>query len=120
MAKKKHLSREDTSETDAPSLESAMDELALIVQQLESGQDPLDELLRQFERGMTLLRLCHRALDGAASRIEIVQRLAENGAVELAEFDATATIQRGGHVRSATAAEDSASSSGEDAGRSLF
>ncbi len=121
MARKKHASRDDAPETDAPSLESAMEELSRIVSQLESGQEPLDELLRQFERGMALLRLCHRALDGAASRIEIVQRLAEEGAVELDDFDATATLQRGGHLRPGIAPEDSAGSPGEGTGpNSLF
>ena len=121
MARKKQHSQEDAPETDALSLESAMEELSRIVSQLESGQEPLDELLRQFERGMALLRLCHRTLDGAASRIEMVQRLAENGAVELDDFDATATMQRGGHPRPAPSSEDSPGSPGEDTGpNSLF
>lgn len=76
------------------SIEDAMTELADIVAQLESGQESLDASLLQFERGMTLLRLCHRKLDYAAQRIEIVTRMSEGDEVELEEFDGTASLQR--------------------------
>ncbi len=97
MAKKKSQ-QADAAQTSADhamtSIEDAMTELAEIVAQLESGQESLDASLLQFERGMTLLRLCHRKLDYAAQRIEIVTRMSEGDEVELEEFDGTASLQR--------------------------
>ncbi|MFN9718375.1 MAG: exodeoxyribonuclease VII small subunit [Planctomycetota bacterium] len=77
-----------------PSLEEAMAELGRIVSSLESGQTSLDDSLAQFERGMRLLRVCHRKLDAAAQRIEIVTHLSPDGPIETEEFDATSTLQK--------------------------
>lgn len=77
-----------------PSLEEAMAELGRIVQSLESGQASLDDSLAQFERGMKLLRVCHRKLDAASQRIEIVTQLSPEGTVETEDFDATSTLQK--------------------------
>ena len=95
MAKKK--SQTDDSEPDdtqGQGLEDAMAELAAIVSRLESGKETLDESLAQFERGMKLLRVCHRKLDVAAQRIEIVTQMSGDGEVQTAEFDSTATLQK--------------------------
>lgn len=95
MAKKKSP-HDDTELDDAKTngLEEAMAELGSIVSRLESGKETLDESLAQFERGMKLLRVCHRQLDVAAQRIEIVTQMSGNGEVQTAEFDATATLQK--------------------------
>ena|GEM_PF-643239 len=74
-------------------LESAMEELTVLVSDLESGQQPLSEALEKFERGMLLLKECNRQLDVASGRIEIVRKMTEEG-VEAEPFDATATIDR--------------------------
>ena len=71
-----------------------MGELAQIVLRLESGQATLDESLSQFERGMSLLRTCHRKLDAAAQRIELVTQLSADGEVITEEFDSMSTLQR--------------------------
>ncbi len=95
MAKRK--SQSDTNDSDLAveiPLESAMTELSQIVTRLESGQETLDESLAQFERGMALLRICHRKLDAAAQRIELVTQLAPDGDVLTEPFDATATMSR--------------------------
>ena len=95
MAKRKTQSDEgDSHFADEIPLESAMTELSQIVTRLESGQETLDESLAQFERGMALLRVCHRKLDAAAQRIELVTQLAPEGDVLTEPFDATATISR--------------------------
>jgi exodeoxyribonuclease VII small subunit len=75
-------------------LEPAMAELAQIVSRLESGQETLDESLAQFERGMALLRVCHRKLDAAAQRIELVTKLSATDDVETVDFDGTSTVQK--------------------------
>lgn len=74
-----------------PAIEAAMAELQDIVQSLESGQEPLDVSLQQFERGMALLRICHRQLEQAASRIEILTGIDSDGGVVTASFDGSAT-----------------------------
>jgi exodeoxyribonuclease VII small subunit len=102
MAKRKSPS-DSTSEPDV-TLEAAMTELSQIVSRLESGQETLDESLSQFERGMTLLRICHRKLDSAAQRIELVTQLSPNGDVATEEFDATSTLQRSASADTARAA----------------
>ncbi|MCH2202828.1 MAG: exodeoxyribonuclease VII small subunit [Fuerstiella sp.] len=80
-------------EENTASLESAMDELNGIVNELESGQQPLNDALERFERGTRLLKACDRQLEDAARRIEIVRRIDEDG-VEVETFDATATTDR--------------------------
>jgi exodeoxyribonuclease VII small subunit len=93
MARRKTVS--DSEETPGePALEAAMSELSQIVQKLESGQESLDESLAQFERGMALLRVCHRRLDEAAQRIEIVTRVGASGVPETQPFDGRATLQK--------------------------
>jgi exodeoxyribonuclease VII small subunit len=101
MAKKKSQSGSD-SETEM-SLEMAMSELGQIVSHLESGQATLDESLAQFERGMSLLRVCHRKLDLAAQRIELVTQLSAEGDVITEDFDATSTLQKNASVDAARA-----------------
>lgn len=90
MAKRKSESEPKPEVT----LEAAMTELSQIVTNLESGQESLDESLAQFERGMSLLRICHRKLDAAAQRIELVTQLSPEGDVLTEEFDSTSTLQR--------------------------
>ena len=96
MAKKKSQDPLDApaDEGVTSTIEEAMDELGQIVGRLETGQETLEESLRQFERGMVLLRLCHRQLDSAAQRIEIVTRMADGEEISTAEFDSTSTLQR--------------------------
>lgn len=97
MARKKTTDEEfgDPAEAGSePALETAMAELAQIVASLESGQEPLDQSLLRFERGMALLRVCHRRLDQAAQRIEIVTRIGASGTPETAPFDGRATMAK--------------------------
>jgi exodeoxyribonuclease VII small subunit len=107
MAKRKAQSGTD-SETEM-SLEMAMSELGQIVSHLESGQATLDESLSQFERGMSLLRVCHRKLDLAAQRIELVTQLSAEGDVITEDFDATSTLQKNASVDAARTRKSPAS-----------
>ena len=97
MARKKLTAEESDEQPDSgsePALEIAMAELGQIVASLESGQEPLDQSLQRFERGMALLRACHRRLDEAAQRIEIVTRIGASGAPETAPFDGRSTLSK--------------------------
>ena len=99
MARRKSVSDNDETPGE-PALESAMSELSQIVAKLESGQESLDESLAQFERGMTVLRVCHRRLDEASQRIEIVTRAGASGTPETQPFDGRATLQKDSAVSS--------------------
>jgi len=112
MAKRKSQAEADS----APEigLEEAMAELSQIVSRLESGQVTLDESLAQFERGMSLLRTCHRKLDVAAQRIELVTQLSAEGEVLTEDFDATSTFQRSASADAARTSRKTAKPDPED------
>lgn len=118
MAKRK--SQPEGSESGEIALEPAMAELAQIVSRLESGQETLDESLAQFERGMALLRVCHRKLDAAAQRIELVTKLSATDEVETVEFDSTSTLQKNTTADAARASRKLAKDSVDDDGGLLF
>ena len=112
MAKRKTQS--DTEDNSEIALEAALAELGQIVSRLESGQETLDESLAQFERGMTLLRVCHRKLDAAGQRIELVTQISADGEVTTEPFDATSTLQRSNSADAARSAKKSAKADSDD------
>lgn len=118
MAKRK--SQSEANETGEIALEPALAELAQIVSRLESGQETLDDSLAQFERGMALLRICHKKLDVAAQRIEIVTRLSETDDIETTEFDSTSTVQKNAAADATRASRKSSKESADDDGGLLF
>jgi len=91
MAKKK-AARKTANET--PSFEESVSELQLIVSQLEDGSLPLEDSMTQFERGISLLKNCYQVLEQAEQRIEILTGIGEDGSIETAPFDATATVDQ--------------------------
>ena len=54
--------------------ETAFDELEQIIQALEEGSLSLDHSLEQYEKGVKALQTCHRILDDAEKKIEILTR----------------------------------------------
>ena len=118
MAKRK--SQSEVSDNGEIALEPAMAELAQIVSRLESGQETLDESLAQFERGMALLRVCHRKLDAAAQRIEIVTKLTATDDTETTEFDATSTLQKSAAADAARTNRKVTKEDADDDGGLLF
>ena len=118
MAKRKPQT--ENSEGGEIALEPAMAELAQIVSRLESGQETLDESLAQFERGMALLRVCHRKLDAAAQRIELVTKLSATDDVETVDFDSTSTLQKNAAADAARANRKVAKDQTDDDGGLLF
>jgi exodeoxyribonuclease VII small subunit len=54
------------------SFESSYKELESIVQQLEAGDLPLEKSLELYEQGVRLWRECHKRLDEAERRVEIL------------------------------------------------
>ena len=57
--------------------ESALAELESIVKTLEDGQLPLEQSLERFERGIALSRFCHRRLEDAERRVELLTERGE-------------------------------------------
>jgi len=54
--------------------ESALKDLEEIARRLEDGSLGLDESITEFEKGITLARFCHRKLEEAERKIEILQK----------------------------------------------
>jgi len=52
--------------------EDALGRLEEIVQELESGDLPLEQSLKMFEEGVKLSRICHKRLEDAERRVEIL------------------------------------------------
>jgi len=57
---------------DGIDFESALEELENIVEDLEKGGQSLDKTVEEFSQGMTLLKFCHKQLDQAEKKIEIM------------------------------------------------
>lgn len=55
-----------------PSFEEAMTRLEEIIQQLEDGEAELDQTLSLFEEGVKLSKLCHKRLESAEKKIELL------------------------------------------------
>ena len=73
--------------------EAALDGLQQIVSDLEEGQLGLEESLARFEQGIGLLKNCHRILEQAEQKIELLVRMEPDGREVSAPFDAAATFE---------------------------
>jgi len=54
--------------------EEALEELEQIVAKLEAGDLSLEESLALFEKGVGLVRMCHRQLEEARRKVEILTK----------------------------------------------
>ena len=61
-------------EKPAPSFETGLQQLELIVKEMESGDLPLERALELFEKGMQLSETCRKQLEEAETRIELLIR----------------------------------------------
>ena len=52
--------------------EEAYEELERIIRALERGETSLDESLEYYEKGVAALKTCHRILEEAEKKIEIL------------------------------------------------
>jgi exodeoxyribonuclease VII small subunit len=59
---------------DAPSFESALEQLEALVERLEQGDLELEAALASFEAGVALARRCAAQLGDAERRIEVLMR----------------------------------------------
>ena len=69
-----------------PSFEEALARLEEIVQELEEGEAELDRSLSLFEEGVKLSKLCHKRLESAEKKIELLVKK-EGGRLARKEFE---------------------------------
>ncbi|MGK2927261.1 MAG: exodeoxyribonuclease VII small subunit [Lysobacterales bacterium] len=60
----------ESTTTELPDFEKALEELESLVEQLESGELTLDQSLLQFKRGVELTRHCQGVLEQAQQVVE--------------------------------------------------
>jgi exodeoxyribonuclease VII small subunit len=60
----------------AESFEKNLERLDAIVRQLEDADLPLEKALQLYEEGMKLSELCHKQLEEAEGRVEILTKKA--------------------------------------------
>jgi exodeoxyribonuclease VII small subunit len=66
-----------SAKTDKPEpFEKNLERLDAIVQELEDADLPLDKALQLYEEGMKLSEFCHKQLEEAEGRIEILSKKA--------------------------------------------
>lgn len=70
-----------------PSFESNLGRLDEIVRALEDADLPLEQALQLYEEGMKLSELCHKQLEEAEGRVEILRKRA-GGKVVAEPFEA--------------------------------
>jgi len=69
----------------ADSFEKNLERLDAIVLQLEDAELPLEKALQLYEEGMNLAEVCHKQLNEAEGRVEILMKKAGSGARRVAE-----------------------------------
>ena len=83
MAKKKRTS----DRGDEPSFEASLDELESIVAELEGGKLGLSDALARYEQGVKHLKSCHRWLQEAERKIELLSGVDAQGNPITEPFD---------------------------------
>ncbi len=66
--------------------EKNLERLDAIVQELEDAELPLEKALQLYEEGMKLSEVCHKQLEEAEGRVEILTKKA-GGKVEAEPFE---------------------------------
>ncbi len=54
--------------------EEALKKLEKIVEELESGKVSLDDSLKKYEEGIKLSRFCHKSLQSAQKKIQLLSK----------------------------------------------
>ncbi|MFH1245571.1 MAG: exodeoxyribonuclease VII small subunit [Candidatus Omnitrophota bacterium] len=62
--------------------EEALKKLEKIVEDLESGKLPLEESLKRYEEGVKLSRFCHKTLQSAQKKIQVLSKKGEEWELE--------------------------------------
>ena len=97
-----------------PSFEEALSRLEEIVRALDDGDAELDRTLSLFEEGVKLSKLCHKRLESAEKKIEVLSKNAQ-GEVKARPFE-----DEGGDSEDEEEEEDEEGSEEEGDGGLLF
>ena len=62
-----------------PTFEEAMKALETVVNELESGELTLDQSLAKYEAGVKMYRTCHKLLEGAEQKVQLLLKDDEQG-----------------------------------------
>ncbi|UCB56685.1 MAG: exodeoxyribonuclease VII small subunit [Candidatus Omnitrophota bacterium] len=62
--------------------EEALKRLEKIVEELESGKLSLEDSLKRYEEGVKLSRFCHKSLQAAQKKIQVLTKKDEGWEVE--------------------------------------
>lgn len=62
--------------------EEALKKLEKIVDELESGKLTLDDSLKKYEEGVKLSRFCHKSLQAAQKKIQVLTKKGEGWEVK--------------------------------------
>jgi exodeoxyribonuclease VII small subunit len=112
-----------TDPKDAPAVpdpagfEEALSRLEAIVGALEEGQIPLADALERYAEGIKLLKACYQTLAHAERRIELLNRVDQQGNADSEPFDDSAlSLDQKAQSRSRrrTRGADSPSASGQN------
>lgn len=76
---KKKTPRQKSEKAGDLDFESALKELEKIALLIERGEMGLEDSIRHYERGMKLAGLCHKKLEEAEKKIEILQKISGGG-----------------------------------------
>ena len=68
------MAENDSGAPPVENFENCLDELEKVVKELEAGDLPLEKSIELFERGMGLSDTCHKQLEAAETRVEMLVR----------------------------------------------
>ncbi len=68
------MAEKKSQETDASGIETSMERLESLVQEMEDSKLPLETLIVRYEEGLKLIRQCQEKLDAAEEKIQIITR----------------------------------------------
>ena len=71
--------------------EEALKKLEKIVEELESGKLSLDDSLKKYEEGVKLSRFCHKSLQAAQKKIQVLTKKGDSW--ELKPFTESESVE---------------------------
>ncbi len=74
-----------TNTQNQPDLETALTEIASLIEQMEQGELSLEQSLSQFERGVTLIKHAQKILQEAEQKVQILMQ--NNNQEELGHYE---------------------------------
>ena len=68
-----------------PDLETSLQEINTLIEQMEQGELTLEQSLEKFERGVCLIKHCQKVLHEAEQKVQILMK--NNGKEELTPYE---------------------------------